>query len=208
MANLDFNTLVSRVNPAAQYQAPINHGYPPNGDSERQNIFLIDDDLDEDDKTFTNETPRASFKPAGMVSTESGLPLSKNAAPVAGTSWMDDEPELELPRHTKEPLRQRFKQQWKWRWPWQKEEVLEGDRVIEVNDEQANHLLGFDSNYVSTSKYNPVTFIPKFLLGMLYSSMFELRMSQMTVHRAVLKIRQLILPFHRSYTTSAWSISH
>ena len=168
MANIDFNALVSRVNPAAsQYQAPIsqNHGYPPNGDAERQNIFLIEDDLDDDDKTFTGGTPPAQFRPSGMVSTESGLPLAKNAGPVAGTSWMDDEPELEPARHSKEPIRQRMKQQWKFRWPWQKEEVLIGERVIEVNDEQANFVQGFDSNYVSTSKYNPITFIPKFLLG-------------------------------------------
>src|ERR1700744_284331 len=110
MAHLDFNTLVKRANPAsAQYQAPINQGYPPNGDSERQNIFLIDDDLDEDDKTYTGGTPHASFRPAGMVSTESGLPLAKSAAAVAGTSWMDDEPELEPPQQPKEPLQQRIK---------------------------------------------------------------------------------------------------
>lgn len=166
MANLDFNKLVSRANPAAaQYQAPINHGYPPNGDSERQNIFLIDDDLDEDDKTFTSEPPHASFRPSGMVSTESGLPLAKSAAEVAGTSWMDDEPELEPPRPPRETVRERIRREWKPKWPWKKEEVLEGERVIEVNDEQANHVQGFDSNYVSTSKYNPVTFMPKFLLG-------------------------------------------
>jgi phospholipid-transporting ATPase len=166
MAHLDFNSLVNRANPAsAQYQAPVNQGYPPHGDSERQNIFLIDDDLDEDDKGYSAETPHATCRPAGMESTESGLPLAKRAAAVAGTSWLDDDAELETAQQPKEPLKQRMKRKWTWKLPWQKEEVLEGDRVIEVNDEEANHLMDFSNNYVSTSKYNPATFIPKFFLG-------------------------------------------
>ncbi|KDQ19994.1 hypothetical protein BOTBODRAFT_125521 [Botryobasidium botryosum FD-172 SS1] len=50
----------------------------------------------------------------------------------------------------------------KWTWPWQKKQVLEGERKIWLNDETANGLSGFCSNYVSTSKYNLITFVPKF----------------------------------------------
>jgi len=52
-----------------------------------------------------------------------------------------------------------------WKWPWEKEKVLVGERLIFLNDERANAESGFVSNYVSTSKYNAVTFLPKFLFG-------------------------------------------
>ncbi|KDN46965.1 phospholipid-translocating P-type ATPase [Tilletiaria anomala UBC 951] len=42
--------------------------------------------------------------------------------------------------------------------------VKEGERVIQVNDQTANDLLKFSDNYVSTSKYNIITFLPKFLI--------------------------------------------
>jgi phospholipid-transporting ATPase len=54
-----------------------------------------------------------------------------------------------------------------WKWPWEKEKVLMGERIIFLNDEGANADSGFVSNYVSTSKYNMATFLPKFLYGML-----------------------------------------
>lgn len=52
-----------------------------------------------------------------------------------------------------------------WNWPWEKEKVLVGERVVYLNDEGANADCGFISNYVSTSKYNVITFLPKFLYG-------------------------------------------
>lgn len=52
-----------------------------------------------------------------------------------------------------------------WKWPWEKEKVLLGERLIVLNDEAANAESGFVSNYVSTSKYNAVTFAPKFFYG-------------------------------------------
>jgi len=52
-----------------------------------------------------------------------------------------------------------------WKWPWEKEKVLLGERIIVLNDEAANAESGFVSNYVSTSKYNAVTFVPKFFYG-------------------------------------------
>ena len=47
---------------------------------------------------------------------------------------------------------------------WRTGRVLEGERLIHVNDPAANAPSKFTSNYVSTSKYNLVTFLPKFLL--------------------------------------------
>ncbi|CAG7854737.1 Probable phospholipid-transporting ATPase DRS2 [Serendipita indica DSM 11827] len=59
--------------------------------------------------------------------------------------------------------RRSFKFKKTWKWPWEKEKVLVGERIVILNDEGANAESGFVSNYVSTSKYNIVTFIPKFL---------------------------------------------
>jgi phospholipid-transporting ATPase len=56
-----------------------------------------------------------------------------------------------------------FKKNWKW--PWEKEKVLVGERIVFLNDDGANSDSSFVSNYVSTSKYNLVTFTPKFLFG-------------------------------------------
>lgn len=36
-------------------------------------------------------------------------------------------------------------------------------REIALNDPAANQVKGFESNSVSTGKYGPITFIPKFL---------------------------------------------
>ena len=43
--------------------------------------------------------------------------------------------------------------------------VQEGERVVQLNDTVANELQKFSDNYVSTGKYNFVTFVPKFLVG-------------------------------------------
>lgn len=46
-----------------------------------------------------------------------------------------------------------------------KPKVLEGERIIHINDYSLNESSKFSNNYVSTSKYNLVTFIPKFFTG-------------------------------------------
>jgi len=51
----------------------------------------------------------------------------------------------------------------RWRWPWEKERVFTGERVVAFDNPDAN--VNFLSNYVSTTKYNMVTFVPKFLFG-------------------------------------------
>ncbi len=167
MANIDFNSLVSRTNPAAaQYQPTNRHNYPP--DPERQEIFLIDDD--DDEKEFGTAAPDSAFGRAPMVSMtsmNSTTPLANHGQPPAGSSWLDDDAELETPQPQMErpTLSERLKPKFKFQWPWNKEEKFVGDRIIILNDEVANHQLGYPLNYVSTSKYNVITFLPKFLAG-------------------------------------------
>ncbi|KZS88835.1 calcium transporting ATPase [Sistotremastrum niveocremeum HHB9708] len=178
----DFANLVSRANPAASQYQPAGLGYPPptttNGglhssnDPESHNIFLIDDDDDEPVQ------PDSAFRSAPMASVESGLPFAGRGAPAAGTSWEDtemDQVDLPGPRGMSRPKKKR-KMSWDLKWPWQKEKVREGDRVITLNDEVANYAEKYCSNYVSTSKYNPVTFVPKFLLEQFskYANLFFL----------------------------------
>lgn len=50
--------------------------------------------------------------------------------------------------------------------------VYEGEREIQLNDAGSNDKMKFCGNYVSTSKYNVVTFVPKFFTGKFSSSLF------------------------------------
>lgn len=134
-----------------------------------------------------------------MKSQESGLPLARSAAPPAGHSkvtlgdgvpqgWNFDDDDLHpnnaqpfagsahfpgpqkptpSTSSTKSPKR-------KWKWPWEKEKVLEGERVIALNNPVVNG--DFCSNFVSTSKYNLATFMPKFLFEQFskYANLFFL----------------------------------
>ncbi|KIJ35421.1 hypothetical protein M422DRAFT_262385 [Sphaerobolus stellatus SS14] len=134
-----------------------------------------------DDLLGTDLPPDSAFASnyKAMHSTESGLPLSKHTAPPAGhgvlQGWNFDDTELVLPTYEgttafpgandpraqmtkkQKPLRKKFKL------PWQKEQEKTGERVIALNDEHVNLAEGYCSNYVSTSKYNIATFLPKFL---------------------------------------------
>lgn len=58
-----------------------------------------------------------------------------------------------------------WKQLGQGKFPWQKERVLTGERIIFLNDSRGNGEQRFVSNYVSTTKYNLATFLPKFLIG-------------------------------------------
>ena len=62
-----------------------------------------------------------------------------------------------------------WKQLGQGRFPWQKEKVLTGERIVFLNDSKGNDERGFINNYVSTTKYSLVTFVPKFLVGKLRS---------------------------------------
>lgn len=87
----------------------------------------------------------------------------------------------------------------KWRWPWQKETDLTGERVIALNNTLMN--AEYCSNFVSTSKYNMASFVPKFLAGecaLDYSANCPL----IYLNRAILQIRQSFLSVHCVHSTS------
>ena len=177
----DFVRLVSQANPASrrQYQ-PANTGYPPSSSPSNAMDPFFDDDDDVPDSAF-------GHAPA-MQSKESGLPFAHSGAPPAGVGnsqlslptiqpdqWsFDDDPgsksfagSSSFPGSStgreRKPVKPP-KKKWKLKWPWQKkEETLTGNRVIALNNPDANG--DFCNNYISTSKYNLATFVPKFLFG-------------------------------------------
>ncbi|KAG8883990.1 hypothetical protein FRB97_005434 [Tulasnella sp. 331] len=115
------------------------------------------------------------------------LPLTKAAVAPAGTSisdkkglggqgkdWtFDDDETPTLPHHnsfvshTAPPVQRQTKtrssSQRTWKWPWEKQKLLAPERKIWLNDRHSNEAEGYCSNYVSTSKYNVITFLPKFI---------------------------------------------
>ena len=193
----DFLRLVSQANPSSRQYQPANDGYPPNApalpipysDSSTQQMDPFFDDEDIPDSAFGPPVH-------SMHSHESGLPLRDSAALPAGVSYsdsskgipqdwnFDDDDEFQASKFqapngqnlpgpssfpsstTKRPITSipRLKSR-KWKWPWQKEKVLTGERIIALNNSAAN--VDFCSNFVSTSKYNLATFLPKFLFGTL-----------------------------------------
>ncbi len=184
----DFMRLVSQANPATRQYQPTNNGYPPSSSSSPyiadspSNPQLMDPFFDDDDE------PDSAFgRPMPMQSQESGLPLARSGALPAGVgqskvslgdgvpqgwNFDDDDPNqtpfngshsFPGPSKGSERSKPKPKKKWTWKWPWQKERELTGERVIALNNGPAN--VEFTSNFVSTSKYNLATFLPKFLLG-------------------------------------------
>ena len=178
----DFVRLVSQANPASrqQYQ-PANTGYPPSSSPPQAMDPFFDDDDDYPDSAFG--------RGPAMESKESGLPLARSAALPAGVgnsqlslptgippdqwSFDDDQPGSKpfagsasftgQSKHERKPSKTKAPKK-PFHWPWQKkEQVLSGNRVIALNNPGANS--EFCNNYVSTSKYNLATFVPKFLFG-------------------------------------------
>lgn len=178
----DFLRLVSKANPATRQYQPTHNGYPPAANaagpySDRSPQQFMDPFFDDED----DNVPDSAFgRPAPMRSQESGLPLARSAAPPAGVgpsasantlpqNWnFDDDDGAAFPGPsgpislTPPSKKSRFKMP-KWQWPWEKEKELTGERVIALNNSDAN--ADFRSNSVSTSKYNLATFLPKFLYG-------------------------------------------
>ncbi|RXW15132.1 hypothetical protein EST38_g10722 [Candolleomyces aberdarensis] len=165
--------------------------YTPVASQRLMDPFFDDDDDNPPDSAFGNNGP--------MKSQESGLPLAASGAPPAGHSkvtlggegvpqgWNFDDDDL----HTstgqpfagsdhfpgakeQKPSKVKSSKSRKWKWPWQKEQVLTGERVIALNNSAAN--TDFCSNFVSTSKYNMLTFVPKFLFEQFskYANLFFL----------------------------------
>jgi phospholipid-transporting ATPase len=144
--------------------------------------FFDDDDDNMPDSAFGRPHP------GPMDSQASGLPLARNAVPPAGSGsrgngegvpqgWNFDDDDfrpaneppfagsssfngVSAPKVEKATEASRKR---RWKWPWQKEKVLTGERIIALNNAPANAEYG--SNFVSTSKYNLASFIPKFLTG-------------------------------------------
>ncbi|KAK1232321.1 aminophospholipid translocase [Marasmius sp. AFHP31] len=193
----DFLRLVSQANPAASQYRPANNGYPPSSSNDpfspspvsANNPQLLDPFFDDDDDPM----PDSAFgRPEPMQSQESGLPLAKSGAAPAGVSktslgdgipqgWnFDDDDHNQFPMTGKSPPSSSEKpskavsRKRQWKWPWQKEKVLTGERVIALNNEAGN--AEFVNNFVSTSKYNLATFLPKFLLEQFskYANLFFL----------------------------------
>ena len=178
----DFARLVFQANPAtslnSQYQR-ANNGYPPSGPpgDSHPSPQLLDPFFDDEDE---GEAPDSAFSPPGadsMQAKESNLHLPSRVAPLAGTSklslqtdsvpqgWTFDQEDS--PVKTSQPRKPQKVSRRKWSWPWQKKKVLTGERVVALNNPDPN--ADFLSNYVSTTKYNMATFIPKFLFGSLLS---------------------------------------
>lgn len=181
----DFLRLVSSANPATQqYRPAMTSGYPPSASRSyskrrRSDPQLLDPFFDDDDY---RDSESAFAQPQAMESQESSLPLGQVAAVPAGHSkvtlgdgvpqeWNFDDltSSNQVPfsgsgnfhgvkTQTPTVLKRR-----KWKWPWEKERILTGERVIALNNSAAN--TGFCSNFISTSKYSLVTFVPKFLFG-------------------------------------------
>ncbi|KAI6168614.1 Ca-transporting ATPase [Pisolithus thermaeus] len=187
-----FVALVNTANPAAYKSASLAQGssshhpptYPPyaNTQSQPQPAPSLMDPFFDDEEDLLDLSPVTTPRP--MQSQESGLPLTHAAAPPSGL----DSPSHSLSTHgagqphgwnfesqatfpggatfpgappTQRKHTVRRRKKWKWRWPWEKEVQPTGERVIVLNNPAMN--IDFCSNFVSTSKYNVVTFTPKFL---------------------------------------------
>jgi phospholipid-transporting ATPase len=181
----DFLRLVSQANPATRQYQPAHNGYPPSSTTgpyldspQPMDPFFDDDDDNMPDSTFG--------RPAPMQSQESGLPLTSAAVPPAGSGpskqgygdgvpqgWNFDDDDFQRSDQIPFPGSEQYptqpsssstrKRKWEWKWPWRKEKVLTGERIITLNNSIGN--ADFCSNSISTSKYNLVSFVPKFLTG-------------------------------------------
>ncbi|KAG8926721.1 hypothetical protein FRC02_008713 [Tulasnella sp. 418] len=116
--------------------------------------------------------------PMDNLDSTANLPLAKSGVAPAGTSiargdgtnqWTFDDDTPSISRSSisdskkkKQSLGKRLLPQ-DFKWPWQRNKALPPERTIWLNDAPRNSAEGYCSNYVSTSKYNVVTFIPKFL---------------------------------------------
>ena len=168
----DFVRLVSQANPANNQYQQTSNGYPPQPSRDQQLDPFFDD---EDD--YAPDSAFGRPPPIPAQSQASGIHLTKNAAHPAGAPqpWsFDDEdphqtyPGSVLPTSSRPMMSEKKKKrripQIKWEWPWKKkEQVLAGERTVTLNNPAAND--EYCSNYVTTSKYNMATFMPKFLLG-------------------------------------------
>jgi phospholipid-transporting ATPase len=180
----NFINLVSQANPAtSQYRPTLS---TPNAHSPYGPHSTMDPFFDDDDDNGAPMPDSAYALP--MHSQDSGLPLRERAVPPAGSGgdglphgWNFDDEEVQVPGQggafrgsaafpgvmpasaEKKKKSAASKGKSRWKWPWQKERVMIGERVVPLNDPSLN--LDYCSNFVSTSKYNMLSFTPKFLYG-------------------------------------------
>lgn len=173
-----------------------------------------------------NARPTLFGQSNGFQSIDSGLPLATSAALPAGRGetrerplqgsqgWgLDDDDDEQI------AARMRYDQKGKGKarevWPrfrhWithlNEPKDLEGERTIYINDAASNAPMKFKGNYVSTSKYNLVTFLPKFLAGP--STCWSVHAPLTSIdNRAIQQIRQRLLPLHGSDTTDTQRITY
>lgn len=127
---------------------------------------LIDDPLD---STADLPLTKAAVPPAGRSFTSLQQPQPQQPSQPIWTFDADDD----VPNPTRfdtrnAPVRTRAKRRFpKIEWPWGKKKILAPERKIWLNDTASNDAEGYCSNYVSTTKYNLATFVPKFLFGAL-----------------------------------------
>jgi phospholipid-transporting ATPase len=77
-------------------------------------------------------------------------------------------------------------------------------REISLNDPAGNKVKGFENNSVSTGKYGPITFLPKFL----FCKLLQLSpVASSSLFSRILEVRQSILPVHGVHSTSTRSIA-
>ncbi|KAH7099203.1 hypothetical protein BKA62DRAFT_673754, partial [Auriculariales sp. MPI-PUGE-AT-0066] len=177
----DFARLVSRTNPAQQYQQPAyqhNRGVPASSSDGRGGGGAMDPFFDDDDAD--SPMPDSAFRPAPLSATR-GLNLTRSAQPgrrqfqhdLGGgepQGWsFDDQPFPGsgnfngLPQHTSSSSRNVEPQQQKpVKKPRTVQMALEPRKGIALNNHAANAQEDFMSNYVSTTKYNLASFLPKF----------------------------------------------
>ena len=195
----DFLRLVSQANPATRQYQPTHNGYPPSTGPYLDSPQQMDPFFDDDDENL----PDSVFdRPAPMQSQESGLHLTRAAAPPAGSSssnqgfgdgvpqgWNFDDDDFQPHDQTSFPGSDQHqnqpsspsprKRRWQWKWPWRKEKVLTGERIITLNNSIGN--ADFCSNSISTSKYSLASFAPKFLSGMLFYLAIPLFLSRCSI---------------------------
>jgi hypothetical protein len=172
--------------------------YTPANASDTLDPFFDDDD---------DNTPDPKHVPT--QSRDSGLPqphLRPSAGPRAGSeTWtFDDDDTLPINSPSTVPAAvTKSKKSTKWKWPWQKEQVLTGDRLIALNNPDLNS--EYASNFVSTSKYNLITFVPKFFTGA-QTLLFPLAPLTSSPPRAILEIRQYLFPVYRHHSAGPWGL--
>lgn len=172
----DFARLVFQANPASSQYQRADNGYPPSGHPRDSHASpqLLDPFFDDEDEG--DVPPDSAFADApSMQAKESSQYLPGQAAPLAGTSklslptngvsqgWTFDQDDSPMQAPQPPPRKPQKGPRRRWRWPWQKKQVLTGERVVALNNPDAN--ADYLSNYVSTTKYNMLTFVPKFLFG-------------------------------------------